>query len=452
MHIVDVRPDQGSYEPGEPVALHVGVHCAHAEVITIAVAISHLDTVETRLTRQLQLRPGDQDVAFVWTPPAPHARGFGVEVALCSADGRVLHSRSGAFDVLAHWTAFPRYGFLTDFSPGRTDAEATIQALTRYHINGLQFYDWQYRHDSLVAPTAEYLDPLGRQLSLDTIAAFIAAAHAHGMAAMPYLAVYAASVAYWRAHAPDALYDSEGRPLVFGEDFLGLMNPASGGGWAQHLLGECMRTVQALPFDGLHVDQYGEPKVAFDATGQPVDLPAAFVAFINALKQARPGATVLFNAVGNWPSATLATSAQDFAYIEVWPPCVTYRELGQVVSDARLASGGKPVVIALYLPPERMSNMRLADAWIYSHGGTRIEFGEQERLLTDPYFPKHQPMGHALSAVLRRYSDFAVRYGELIGPAAEDIPELRIEAPAGVEGVARRGRGGLRSRWSTFRS
>jgi dextranase len=143
-----------------------------------------------------------------------------------------------AFDVLSSWTDFPRYGFLTDFSASRADPEPVLEKLTRFHINGLQFYDWQYRHDQLLAPSEEYIDLLGREMSLASLRKLVDAAHQHGMATMPYLAIYAASADFWRTHPDWALYDEAGNPIAFGENFLGLMDPSTGSSWSQHLLSE----------------------------------------------------------------------------------------------------------------------------------------------------------------------------------------------------------------------
>ncbi len=330
--------------------------------------------------------------------------------------------------LLPDWTAFPRYGFLTDFAPDRADIETTLERLARFHINGLQFYDWQYRHDQLLPPTEQYVDPLGRTLSLRTVRDFITGASTRGIASMPYLAIYAASLEFWRSHPEWALYNEEGEALTF-IDFLGLMDPIRGGSWAEHLLAECERVLAALPFAGFHVDQYGEPKHAFNAMGHAVDLPQAFVDFISALKQRHPAKTVTFNAVGNWPIAALATSPQDFEYIEIWPPDTGYDDLLRIVREARSLSGGRPVVIALYQPAERPANIRLADALILSAGGTRIELGENARLLADPYFPKHEALSPELEQTLRRYYDFAVRYGELIGPGVCAGPDLHVGTP-----------------------
>jgi dextranase len=196
------------------------------------------------------------------------------------------------------------------------------------------------------------------------------------------------------------------------------MDPSPGSAWSGNLLAECARVLRTIPFDGLHVDQYGDPKTAWDARHDPVDLPRAFVDFVRAASDGHPGKTILFNAVGNWPIEALAGSAVDFVYIEVWPPDRTYRRLAEIVLDAGRLSRGKAVVIALYTPAERPGNNLLADAVILACGGTRIELGEGARLLSDPYFPKHEGIPLDLRAGLRRLADFAVRDGEWLRPYA----------------------------------
>lgn len=437
MRLRDVYPARGMFKPGEPARLVAEIEAEATASGSLRITIAHLTETVASWIESISLTPGTRAVTFGWPPPDIAPRGYGVEVELLDEVGRRQDAATTAFDVLPSWTTFPRYGYLTDFAPGRGDIPAVVASLARFHLNGLQFYDWQYRHDHLLPLEPDYIDPLGRRLSLPIVADGVRAAQAHGMAAMPYLAVYAASPEFWRAHPDWALYDAEHRPMSFGDGLLGLMNPAPGAPWTRHLLGECAAVLAALPFDGLHVDQYGDPKVASDAGGRPVDLPAAFVRFIAALKERHPQATVLFNAVGNWPIEALAASAQDFAYIEVWPPATAYRDLQETIAGARVRSGAKPVVIALYLPADRPTNIRLADALIFSCGGSRIELGEGERLLADPYFPKHQPLTPELRTTLRRYYDFAVRYGEWIGPAASDAPDIPVRAPDGILSVCR---------------
>jgi dextranase len=274
------------------------------------------------------------------------------------------------------------------------------------------------------------------------------------MAALPYLAVYAASAPFWAEHPRWALYDEQAKPIPFGEDFLGLMDPSAGRLWSAHLLDECWRALEGIPFDGLHIDQYGEPRRVWNADHEQVDLPRAFVDFIRAARAGSPDKAVLFNCVGNWPIEAVAPSPVDFPYIEVWPPDVEYHHLARIVRDAVRLSGGKPAVIALYLPAGRPENVLLADAVILASGGTRIELGERSRLLADPYFPRHQHIPEGLLARLRITYDDAVRNGEWLMPYALSGPEREewaegisdpgfIELPASVWTVARRTAGGI---------
>jgi dextranase len=348
--------------------------------------------------------------------------------------------RSTAIDVLDHWSQRPRYGFVCDFPPGR-NANEFADHLLPFHLNALQFYDWQFRHDQLVSPTAEYMDPLGRTLSKEAVSNWIVAAHERGMAAMAYAAVYAASKQFQDDHRAWALFDDQHEPHVF-EGFLGYMNPTRGSRWSMHLVDRCSQAI-ALGFDGIHLDQYGEPRVAFDDAGTEVDLPAAFADFTDTVKDQIPSATVTLNAVKNWPTKRLAQSRQDFAYVEVWPDMPAYEDLNRVVTEARQENRGRGVAIALYIPASSPANVRLADAVITASGGSRIELGESARLLTDPYFPHHQPVDAELRLHLRAHWDLAVRYGDLLTAWTTEPSDLAIVAPRDVLSVSHQGHGRL---------
>jgi dextranase len=415
MRILDFYPSQGSFSPDETVTFLIQLETSVPQDITLRIFIQHLTDQPIVIEQTLQFVPGEQTVQMYWMPPAKPA-GYSARLEILPAnDVHTLNAKT-AFDVLSSWTDFPRYGFLTDFSASPVEPEAVLKKLTRFHINGLQFYDWQYRHDQLLAPTEEYIDPLGREMSLASVRKLVDVTHQFGMAAMPYLAIYAASADFWRAHPDWALYDEAGSPIPFGENFLGLMDPSAGSPWSGHLLAEAARTLESIPFDGLHIDQYGEPKQAWDVHYHSVDLPRAFVDFTQSASDQHPDKTILFNAVGNWPIEALAESAVDFMYIEVWPPEVEYRHLAEIVLNAVRLSRGKAVVIALYLPASHPANNILADAVILACGGTRIELGENARLLSDPYFPKHEEISSDLYSELRNFSDFMVRNGEWLRP------------------------------------
>ncbi|HEX9331360.1 MAG TPA: glycoside hydrolase family 66 protein [Anaerolineales bacterium] len=415
MRIIDYYPLRGSFSPGEIVTFRIELETTSSENITLRVHIQHLNEQPITIEKTLQLASGKQVVETQWTPPVKPA-GYSARVEIFSMNDSETLEATTAFDVLSSWTDFPRYGFLTDFSTSRADPELVLRKLTPFHINGLQFYDWQYRHDQLLAPSEEYIDPLGREMSLTSVRRLVDVAHEHGMAAMPYLAIYASSADFWRAHPDWALYDENGKPIAFGENFLGLMDPSEGRPWSVHLLNECTRALDAIPFDGLHIDQYGDPKSGLGSNHQPVDLPRAFVDFIQSASNEHPNRTIVFNAVGNWPIEALAESTADFMYIEVWPPDVEYFHLAEIVLNAVRLSHGKAVVIALYLPAKRLANNLLADAVILACGGTRIELGEGIRLLSDPYFPKHEEISLDLQKGLRRFLDFIVRDEEWLRP------------------------------------
>ena len=448
MRLIDFYPSQGSYASGETVTFLIELEVLEPQTLKTRIAIRHLAEDSITIEDSFELAAGEQIVRMQWVPPTKPA-GYSARLEVLSPNDPSALKATTAFDVLAHWTDFPRYGFLTDFSASRANPEDVLGQLTRFHMNGLQFYDWQYRHDQLLAPFDEYVDPLGREMSLLSVRTLVDTAHRHGMAAMPYLAIYAASADFWHAHPDWALYDDAGQPIAFGENFLGLMDPSAGSAWSKHLLSEVARALEGIPFDGLHIDQYGDPKLAWDSHHQPVDLPNAFVDFIQSASDGHPDKTVLFNAVGNWPIAALADSAVDFLYIEVWPPHVAYRDLVEIVLNGVKLSHGKAVVIALYLPANQPANNLLVDSVIWACGGTRIELGEDVRLLSDPYFPKYEEISEALRTSLRQFYDFTVRNGEWWRPytltskrkqiwALGDVNHPLISSPDSIMAVMRR--------------
>lgn len=351
-----------------------------------------------------------------WQPPAQPA-GYGVEVTAWDVQGLAVAHGSGAFDVAHRWTDVPRYGFLARFSPQDRTADP-IPWMNGYHLTGVQFYDWMYRHDSYLPPSDEFVDPLGRPLSLEVVRQRVREAKAAGMAPMAYTAVYAASPQFAKAHPDWALFRLDGKPYTFGDNFLEIMNPEAGSPWSQHLQEEFAGIVSKMGFAGVHIDQYGDPKVGYSSAdgGHKVDLPKAFADTINAtkanLRQAGLPDSVVFNAVNAWPLAEVAASDEDFVYIEVWPPNDLYPDLQALITQGRKLGGGKPVALAAYPADAGDATVRLLDAVIFASGGYHIELGEQGGVLTDPYFPNYQTASLALQQALARYYDFAVRYRE----------------------------------------
>lgn len=427
--IIELLPNKGFYRPGEIVQLAVSIHTPDAA--TIRAQILYL----AEQVAVLEVPIIDGKANLEWTPPTETPRGYGIDVTLLNADGQLLAETSSAFDVLERWTQAPRYGFLTEFTAQRHDPDATMAWAARYHLNGLQFYDWQYRHEQLLPPEGSnvYSDLLGRSMSLNTVKALIDAAHQYNIAAMPYTAIYGASASFYREHPDWALFSAPNKPYTFGDDYLIIMNPTPGTPWADHLLDQFGQVLDTTVFDGIHIDQYGAPMRGRDADNQLVRLDEAFPAFVNAAvdlvenKRGEDGA-VIFNLVRNWPLATVAPSNQDAVYIEVWEPYTNLLDLYRIVAQAQQLSGGKPVIIAAYISPEHEVNVRLMNALIWGAGGYHLELGEPETMLADPYFPKFGVMSDHLQAVMRRYYDFAVRYENVLSLNSRDMTDERASA------------------------
>ncbi|MAS35547.1 MAG: hypothetical protein CL610_16160 [Anaerolineaceae bacterium] len=427
--------DKSYYQPGDPVNLTIRAAAGQRATVTVSYLNRVIATFEADLL--------DGTATVDYTPPPETPRGYGLTVVITVANGDVVAEASTAFDVLDHWIQSPRYGFLTEFAPGRDNIDETMDWLRRYHVNGLQFYDWQYRHETLMPPTSDYRDLLDKQMSLDTIKALIAAAQDSNIAAMPYTAIYGASWSFYEAHPDWALFQYPGRPYAFGDNYLAIMNPAPDSPWTDHLLGEFRRVLAETNFDGIHIDQYGAPMVGLDHDNQRVRLDEAFPAFINAtaalVDEARGDTGVtIFNAVRNWPMPAVAPSDQDAVYIEVWEPYRDFIDLHRIVVEAQKLGNQKPVILAAYMSPAWAANVRLANAMIFASGGYHIELGEPGVLLADPYFPKFETMTPTMQQVMQRYYDFRVRYENVLYPGAVDATTERASALsiAGVETLA----------------
>jgi len=424
----DLWPDRATYMPGQPAVLHVAlVNTTGApQQVALDLRLRWLDTLVATRRREVRVAPGEMTVSLPLDLPRQAFRGYGADLTVSDRAGHTLAHAGTALDVLADWTQAPRYGFLCDFGAGEPHPGAAVDTLARYHVNVVQFYDWMWRHYTLMPPTDEFTDALGRALSLHVVRAKVAACHAHGMAALGYAAVYGAEPEYALAHPAEMLYDGAGVPYSL-EKLFYVMNIHAGNPWRTRMLREMARAVRETPFDGLHLDQYGFPKdQAFGPAPQavPYDLAADFPAFIDAarraVRRARPGSRVIFNAVGNWPIETVGPTTQDATYIEVWPPYESYADLRTLILQARRLAPAKQVILAAYLspllgalddalPPAQAATL-LTSAAIWANGGFHLLLGERNGALCDPYYPKYATLLPDFARLMRSYYDFVVRY------------------------------------------
>lgn len=364
------------------------------------------------------------------------AGAYGVE----SSDG----GRS-ALDVLERPLQRLRYGFVSGFAPGR-DLRGLADNARRLHLNAIQFYDWMYRHADLLPPGEEFEDALGRKISLAVVRDLVQAVRAVGSLPLGYAAVYAVGAEHWEEWKDAGLFHAEGSPWMLA-DFLWNVDP-SDERWLRHFTGDLRRAVDEVGFAGFHLDQFGAPKRASRADGQVVDLAEAFTTMIERVRAALPDARLVFNNVNDFPVWATAGAPQDAVYIEVWSPHDELGHLAGLVAKARALAPGKPVSLAAYLSifarddDSALQAMRLELATVFSHGATCLLHGEEDAILIDPYYVRHERMDARARDVATAYYDFAVRYGDLLfDEAAVDVTrthsggegkEVRVEAPVPV--------------------
>ncbi len=234
----------------------------------------------------------------------------------------------------------PRYGFLSEFGPGRSaeETDAASLGLRQLHLTAVQFYDWAYRHADLVGSTEEFVDICGRTLGRATTRTLIDACHEVGAQAIGYAAVYGVGMDYAHDHPEQLLYHRDGSTVLAGGP-AGHRQPDADNPWHDHIIEQFERALAAMDFDGLHLDTYGSPKIAWDHEGAPVDLAEQFPPFLREVRRRLPDATLFFNNVNDYPTWASIATPLDTTYIEVWDPHREYRHLVALVEAAGFGPG-----------------------------------------------------------------------------------------------------------------
>jgi len=392
----ELLPAKASFRPNEAITIEV-----RGVVNEGAVRVWHLGELVAE-----QAYTGGA-IALRALPPG----GYSVE----------LGALRTAVDVAANSRKRLRYGFVASYAPDK-DIGGLGDMVRRLHLNGVQFYDWAYRHADLMGGGDDYRDALDQPIALSTVRALVRTVQAVGSRALGYAAVYAVGSKEWDGWKHDALLKASGEPYALG-DFLFIVDPAAAD-WLAHFTTELRRASEALGFDGYHLDQYGFPKRAIRADGVDVDVAASFVTLIESVRAALPDAHLVFNNVNDFPTGLTARTEQDAVYIEPWAPQLTLQSLADTVTRARAAGQGKPVVLAAYQhvydkAPAAESDhaTALTMATLFSHGATQLLAGEADRLLCDPYYVRNHVMEESTKALLKRWYDFLVAHDELLMPA-----------------------------------
>jgi dextranase len=370
-----------------------------------------------------------------WQTPADDYRGYLVEVYATSNNTETIYATIG-IDVSSDWKKFPRYGFISRFDQmADADINSVISNLNRFHINGLQFYDWQNKHHKPLAmngtaPASSWQDIGGRTNYFSTIQKYIAAAHGVNMKAMFYDLVYGA----WENADADGVskewYIYKDNTHT-NRDFFALNSPflsnlylldPSNVGWQNYMINEAKNVYQNLSFDGYHMDQVGNWGTRYSYDGISVNFSNAFKSYIDAFKQAIPAKYNVMNAVAQNGQQGIGSSTSDFMYSEVWSPSDSYNDLSLIIKQNNtLSNNTKNTVLAAYMNYDmaattgyfNTSSVLMTNAVIFAFGGSHLELGEH--MLCREYFPNNNlSMKDDLKRNLVYYYDFLVAYQNLL--------------------------------------
>ena len=434
--LANINTDKAAYSPGNGVTFYVDLTNSTASPFngSVSTVISHLGYVTTNLPSQAITSLAAHSTTtkvFSWTPPTTDYQGYLVSISVTDGGSVVVDKGSSAVDVSSDWSKFPRYGYVSQFGAA-LDAYNTVWQLKNYHLNALQFYDWQWKHHVPYNPSNTWPDIANRTISRATVTNFIAAAHNYGLLAMNYNS-------YGMAYS-NYLSDGSGVTLAMGiystatASLANQYNYLLPGSWAtprlyqmnnrdtnwQNFIYSQEQTVFTnFAFDGWHIDTVGQ-HTAYDAAGNLFTLDDYNPDFINKAKAAL-GKRMTFNTVDAVGENQVAQSANvDVLYSELWAGNGNYVDFKTRVDNAR-SYGSKAPVFPAYMNYNKTSGnfndagIRLADAAIFACGASHLEIGDDTQMLRTEYFPENTvKMSAALKSTLRVYYDFLVGYQNLL--------------------------------------
>ena len=478
-YIQNATVDKARYAPGGAVTIsvtlgnRVNIPINNA---TLSVAFSQRgQAVSTTQTQTFSMGAGQAStLTYSWAPPATDYSGYKLDFTLKDAGGNVLDTAASAVDVSSDWARYPRYGFVTNY-PVQNPSEGAyrIQLLNDFHINGVQFYDWQWMHHwplsgTVQSPNPSWNDVANRPVSAATVNNYLSSAHGRSMMAQNYNLAYGAWSGYeqdgsgvshlwgmWYANnctnqAGFNLPAGWATPRIYWFD----PNNAS---WRSYIFGRETDAMNVYAFDGWHVDSFGDVGVVYDCNGNVLNNAQGIANFLSAAKTAL-GKRITFNAVANFSTAQTLGTPLEFNYVECWERLGqnTYADLKSII-DSNWSTTGKPTLLAAYMDYDYAKTtttqqklfsdpgVRFIDSLLMAAGGGHVELGEGLQMLSNEYFPTlNVTMSASLRHSVRDLYDFQIaNENYLLDPALTQNGKL-IQLP----GVATSTNGAAGTVWT----
>lgn len=423
--IVQLSTDKAFYTPGETVTFTMDNEVTG----NVFIRYRHLGEV-------IKEESAGQK-SWTWTTPSKDYTGYMIDIYEKSNDSVEKILGNIAVDVSSDWTRFPRYGFLSKYDVmTENDINAVIDNLNRYHINGVQYQDWHYKHHKPLAgtpqnPDKSWKDISNRNTSLETVRGYIASAKKRGMKSIFYNLCFGALSDAANDGVKEEWYifkdknhqtkDLHDLPQPFFWSDIYLINPGNRE-WQNYLVQRNKDVYAVFDFDGYQIDQLGNRGTVYDYNGQSVDLPSGYFSFAEAMKNASPDKRLVMNAVSQYGQTEIAQAPVDFLYTEVWGDSPKFTDLVKILNTNDVYSNGKlKTVFAAYMDYNvadakgyfNTPGVLLTDAVIFAFGGSHLELGEH--MLGKEYFPNDNLVMKAdLKKSLISYYDFMVAYQNLL--------------------------------------
>ena len=401
--------------------------------------------------------------SWSWKVPAQDFTGYLAEIYVADGIAEQTLATIG-IDVSTEWGRFPRYGFVSHYGSDKTieQVKKEVDMLNRYHMTGIQFYDWQWQHHKPIPEGASQWKDVGlRDIFKSSIENYITKLHEVGSKCMFYDLLYGVTgnIVDGKPETPANLDGKDGISSDWGwidlhandkggydlhqvQYPLGswpsiyVMNPGNQH-WVNYLSEEIKKVYQHLKFDGYHIDQLGRQREAYytnlqskTENGQKVytggdrrdthDFEGYYANFINRMKSDSKDKSLVMNAVSNFGGPNIVgTGNVEFGYNEMWGDDDYLWNYRKIIQDNRRNNRKNTfnTVFAAYLHCRNgnsgkfhTSSALFGNATIFALGGSRIELSGDHMLFTE-YFPDNaRKMSNELQKSIIHYYDFLVAY------------------------------------------
>lgn len=451
--LLNVYTNKARYSPREKVLIEVRSNESFppSTAATLEISFWHIgERIGERINRSADASALYQKpMEVTWVPPNKDFQGYLVHVRLVDPQNRLLAEGNTAVDVSSSWQRFPRYGYIAQFNKAEgADPSRWIAELNTFHIDGLEYYDFEYRHDKPLAGSVEHplptwKDIAGRTINGRLLDEFLLYAHRYNMMNMAYDSGYSAypqsfsaalgpklEWAIWqkpdgpRTLASAMALDLKGE-IPWKTKRLIYMNLESNG-WQHYIFTQMQDLFRVYPFDGWHIDTFGT-RGGYNYQRQYVNFIHSLPAFIDHAHSFLH-APIVLNTVNTWGEAAVAKSQAAFVYSELWQDHETYSSILTAADEVHVANPQKSLVFAAYMQrPEagavaaktkyfNTPSVLLTDAVIFASGASHIELGDGDRMLSSEYFPAdtRYALSASLSRNLRNYYDFLTAYENVL--------------------------------------